>query len=88
MSPDIYAELLIGLIIGLLCTILFLSCLPLITAQKTDIDKSTNLIKWAFRITVSLNIAFIASILFSVTNTAWICFAVSAYVQDDSYMYG
>ena len=81
LLPHIYSQLLIGLIIGLLCTLLFLSGLPFITVPKTDIDKSTNLIKWAIRITISLNIAFLISSIFKVTNTAWICFAIITISQ-------
>ena len=81
MLPHIYSELLIGLIIGLLCTILFLSDLPYLQTPNPPPKKSVSLIKWAFRITVCLNIAFIISELVNATNTAWICFAIITITQ-------
>ena len=81
LLPHIYSELLIGLTIGLSCSILFLSAIPFTSVPKTDIDKSTNLIKWAFRITISLNVAFVVSTLLNATNTAWICFAIITISQ-------
>ena len=76
MLFSVYSDLLIGITIGLLCTIFFLANFPYISVISAPKESNIKKGKHAFRLTICLNIAFIVSSYIATTNIVWICLAV------------